>query len=140
MADAKTTATSASVDDALAARATSPAQLADAHALVAMFTRLSGEPPRMWGPSIVGFGRYRYPLAGGKTGESCASGFALRGREIVLYLLAEADGQAALLARLGPHRVGKACLYLKRLSDVDAAVLEQLAAASLAELRRRHPG
>ncbi len=139
MATAKTTATAASVDDVLAARASSPAQLADAHALVAMFTRVSGEPPRMWGPSIVGFGSYRYPLAGGKTGESCAAGFALRGREIVLYLLADTDDQAALLARLGPHRMGQACLYLKRLADVDAAVLEQLATGALAELRRRHP-
>jgi hypothetical protein len=140
MATAKTTATSADVDATLAARASSPAQLADAQALVAMLSRVSGEPPRMWGPSIVGFGRYRYPLAGGKTGESCAAGFALRGREIVLYLLADTDDQAALLARLGPHRMGKACLYLKRLADVDAAVLERLAAGSLAELRRRHPG
>jgi hypothetical protein len=131
-----------SVESHLASRA-SPEQLPDCQALIAMLTRITGEAARMWGPSIVGFGSYRYPLAGGKngkTGESCATGFAVRGKEIVLYLMTEAPTQATLLQRLGPHKMGKACLYIKRLSALDTQVLEQLVADSLAELRRQHPG
>jgi hypothetical protein len=92
----------------------------------------------MWGPSIVGFGSYRYPLAGGKFGESCATGFAVRGKELVVYLVAEAPDQASLLAKLGKHKIGKACLYFKRLADLDQEVLEKLVLGSLAEVKRRY--
>jgi len=137
MADNKTHATSASVDDYIASRA-SDAQRADCQALMAMFERVTGQAPKMWGPSIVGHGAYRYTLESGRTGESCLAGFAIRGRELVVYLAAEGADQPALLARLGPHRMGKACLYIKRLADLDASVLEQLVAGSVAELRRRY--
>lgn len=137
MPEPKTKATDASVEDYLAARAT-PEQATDCTQLIALMCRLTGEPPRMWGPSIVGFGSYRYPLSGGKQGESCATGFAVRGKDLVVYLIAESQDQASLLARLGKHRIGKACLYFKRLADLDEAVLEHLVAASLAELRRRY--
>lgn len=137
MAQAKTRATEASVEGYLAARA-SPEQLSDCRELMALLGRITGEPPRMWGPSIVGFGSYRYPLASGKQGESCATGFAVRGKELVVYLIAEAPDQAALLARLGKHKIGKACLYFRRLADLDVAALEQLITGSLAELRRRY--
>jgi Domain of unknown function (DU1801) len=133
----KTKATQASIDEYLSSRA-SPDQLADARELIALLRRVSGEAPKMWGPSIVGFGSYRYPLASGKTGESCATGFAIRGREFVIYLVAESADQARLLARLGKHKFGKACLYFKRLADLDAKVLEALLAGSLAEVRRRY--
>lgn len=136
MTEAKTRPTGSSVDEYIASRA-SAEQLSDCEALLALLGRVSGEKPRMWGPSIVGFGSYRYPLASGKLGESCATGFAVRGKELVVYLVAEGRNQSALLAKLGKHRFGKACLYLKRLDDVDQRVLEQLVAGSLAELRRR---
>lgn len=139
MSAAKTQATAASVDDYLASRA-SPEQLADCRTLMTMLQRLTGQPARMWGPSIVGFGAYRYPLASGQWGESCLTGFAVRGREVVVYLGAESPEQSALLARLGKHKLGKACLYFRRLADLDAQVLEQLVAGAVAELRRRHPG
>lgn len=71
-------------------------------------------------------------------GESCATGFAVRGRQLVVYLVAEGRDQSALLAKLGKHRTGKACLYFKRLADLDPKVLEQLVVGSLTELRRRH--
>lgn len=138
MTASKTQATTASVDDHIAARATA-AQQPDCQALLALLTRLTGEPPRMWGPSIVGFGAYQYRYDSGRTGTSCATGFAIRGRELVVYLTAEGDDQAALLACLGPHRMGASCLYLKRLADVDLAVLERLVAGSLEALRRRYP-
>jgi hypothetical protein len=137
MAEAKTRPSDSSIQDYLASRA-SGEQLADAKALATLLQRVSGEQPRMWGPSIVGFGSYRYPLASGKLGESCASGFAVRGKELVVYLVAEGPDQPALLARLGKHKLGKACLYFKRLADLDLKVLEKLVAGSLAEVRRRH--
>lgn len=138
MSTSKTQVTTANVDDHIAAKA-SAAQQADCAALVALLARLTGEPPAMWGPSIIGFGAYRYRYDSGPTGTACATGSAIRGRELVVYLNAEADDQAALLARLGPHKAGAACLCLKRLADVDMAVLEQLVAGSLAALRRRYP-
>jgi hypothetical protein len=133
-----TQATAASVDEYLASRASSD-QLADGRTLMTLLGRVTGEAPRMWGPSIVGYGRYAYRYESGTSGESFLSGFAIRGRELAVYLGAESPEQAALLARLGKHKIGKACLYLKRLADVDLAVLESLVAASVAELRRRHP-
>lgn len=136
MAEAKTKATSASIDAYIESRA-SDAQRADCTRLMQVMKRVTGEAPRMWGPSIVGYGSYRYPLASGKTGESCATGFAIRGKELVIYLIGTGDEQEALLAKLGPYRMGKACLYLKRLEDVDLKVLEKLIAGSVRELRKK---
>lgn len=135
----KTLPNEASVSAYIAARA-SPQQQADCEHLLAMMARATGEPPQMWGPSIVGFGRYRYVYESGRSGESSLAAFAIRGKELVVYLAAEGEQQPALLARLGKHRMGKACLYFKGLADVDAAVLEQLVQGAVAELRRRYPG
>lgn len=138
MAKAKTTTTDANVQEHLASRGTEQ-QIADCQVLMQLMHELTGEPARMWGPSIVGHGRYRYRYASGTTGESCRTGFAIRGKELVVYLPAEGEAQAELLSRLGPHKLGKACLYLKRLQDVDLGTLKALIAGSLAELQRRHP-
>lgn len=137
MAEAKTKPTGASVADYIASRA-SDEQRADCKALMAMFARVTGEKPRMWGPSIVGYGSYRYTYPSGTTGTAALTGFAIRGKELVVYLAAEDEEQVALLARLGKHRMGKACLYFRRLTDLDAAVLEQLVAGSVAEVERRY--
>jgi hypothetical protein len=133
-----TQATTASIDEYLKSRA-SPEQLADCRTLMALLGRITGAAPKMWGPSIVGYGRYAYRYESGTSGESFLGGFAIRGRELVVYLSAESPGQAALLAHLGKHKIGRACLYLKRLADVDLTVLELLISAAVAELRRRHP-
>ncbi len=138
MAEAKTKPTSASVDDYLAAKA-SPEQLADCQALMALLKKVTKQPPKMWGPSIVGYGSYAYRYESGRTGESCLTGFAVRGKELVVYLVAESAEQQALLAKLGKHKMGKACLYFKRFADLDAAVLEALVLASVEEIKRRHP-
>ena len=140
MAEAKTKPTAASVDEVLAARAR-PEQLADCKALMALLKRVTKQAPKMWGPSIVGYGSYSYRYDSGRTGESCLTGFAVRGRELVVYLVADSPGQQALLERLGPYKMGKACLYIKRLADLDLAVLEALVSESVAEIKRRHtPG
>ena len=138
MAEAKTRPTDANVDAYLAAKA-SPTQLADCQVIMAICERVTRQAPAMWGPSIVGYGSYTYRYESGRSGAACLTGFAVRGKDLVLYLIAESPGQAELLAKLGKHKMGKACLYLKRLADVDVTVLESLIAGSVAELARRYP-
>ena len=138
MAEIKTKPTGASVDAYLASRAT-PEQLADCKAIMAICRRVTKQPPKMWGPSIVGHGSYTYRYDSGHSGDMCLTGFAVRGRELVVYLVADSAEQQKLLARLGPHRMGKSCLYIKRLAGLDVDVLEQLVAASVAGVRRRYP-
>lgn len=137
MAENKTQPTDASVDDYIASRA-SEQQAADCRQLIALLERVTRQPPIMWGPSIVGFGRYRYTYESGRTGEAPVTGFAIRGREIVIYLVAEGETPQALLSRLGRHRIGKWCLYFKRLSDLDLTVLEALVTNSIADIERRY--
>ena len=138
MAETKTKPTDASIDDYLASRANAE-QLADCHTLMAMCARVTGAPPQMWGPSIVGYGSYTYTYASGHSGDACLVGFAVRAKKLVVYLNVEDAEQSALLARLGKHKMGKACLYFKRLADLDAGVLEALIAGSVAEIKRRYP-
>jgi len=92
----------------------------------------------MWGSAIVGFGSYHYKYESGREGNSCATGFAARKTEIAIYLVAEGAHQTELFGRLGRHKMGKACLYIRRLSDVHTGVLEKLVKGSVAELRRRY--
>jgi hypothetical protein len=137
MAELKTKATDASVAGYISSRANDE-QRADCRALMSIFKRVTKQRPKMWGPSIVGYGSYRFTYESGRTGEMCLAGFAIRGRELVVYLLPEGRGQKALLSRLGKHRMGKSCLYFKRLADLDKTVLEQLIANSVQEVRRRY--
>ena len=137
MAEIKTKATEASGDDYIASRANEE-QRADCKALMALFKRITGEKPKMWGPSIVGYGSYRYTYDSGRTGEICLAGFAIRGRDLVVYLLPDEKTQKALLSRLGKHKMGKSCLYFRRLADLDQTVLEQLVVNSIAECKRRY--
>src|SRR5512134_276304 len=138
MAETKTKPTGASVDAYLASRA-SPGQLADCKALMAMCKRVTKQQPTMWGPSIVGYGSYTYRYESGHSGDAFLTGFAVRGRELVVYVMARNPGQVALLARLGRYRMGTSCLYFKRLADLDVTVLEALIAGSVADVRRRYP-
>jgi hypothetical protein len=137
MAENKTKPTDASVEDYIAVRG-SEQQRTDCRELIALLKKATQQPPKMWGPSIVGFGSYRYTYESGHTGEAPLAGFAIRGRELVIYLTAEQDEQKSLLSRLGPHQMGKSCLYFKRLADLDRSVLQKLVASSVAEVRRRH--
>jgi len=137
MAENKTKPTDANVDDYIASRA-SEQQQADCRKLMTLLKQVTRRPPKMWGPSIVGYGSYRYTYESGRTGEAPVAGFAIRGREIVLYLLAQGETQSLLLSKLGKHKMGKGCLYFKRLSDLDYTVLEKLVTNSVAEVKRRH--
>ena len=134
----KTKPTRASVDAYLASRA-SPEQLADCKAIMAMCRRITKHQPKMWGPSIVGYGSYTYRYESGHSGDAFLTGFAVRGKELVVYLSTENPEQVDLLAKLGRHRTGKVCLYFKRLADLDVKVLEALIAGSVAEVKRGYP-
>ena len=138
MAETKTKPTGESVDAYLASRA-SPEQLVDCKAIMAMCKRVTKQQPKMWGPSMVGYGSYRYTYDSGHSGNAFLTGFAVRGRELVVYVMAENPEQVALLARLGRHRIGKSCLYFKRLADLDVKILEAIIAGSVAGVRRRYP-
>src|SRR5262245_24368515 len=137
MAENKTKPTGASVEDYIAARG-SEQQRADCRELIALFKKATRQPPKMWGPSIVGFGSYRYTYESGHSGEAPLAGFAMRGRDLVIYLEPELEQQKSLLSRLGPHRMSKSCLYFKRLADLDRSVLQKLVAVSIADVRRRY--
>lgn len=139
MAETKTKPTGASVDEYLASRA-NPEQMADCRAIMAMCERVTKQQPKMWGPSIVGYGSYTYKYESGHSGDACLTGFAVRGKELVVYIIAESPEQVDLLAKLGKHKMGKSCLYFKRLADLDVKVLEALIAGSVAEVKRRYPG
>jgi hypothetical protein len=138
MAENKTRPTGASVESYIASRANAQ-QRADCRELMALFKKLTRDSsPRMWGPSIVGYGSYRYTSDSGRTGEAPLASFAIRGRELVVYVLVEGEEQRSLLSKLGKHKMGKVCLYFKQLADLDRSTLEKLVAGSIAEVRRRH--
>lgn len=111
----------------------------DAIALCAVMASASGEPATLWGPSIVGFGRYHYAYDSGREGESFRIGFSPRKAALTLYLGEGGGIDAGLLGRLGKHTAGKGCLYIKRLSDTDPAVLREVIDAALAHNRARYP-
>ena len=124
----KTKATAADVEGFLAGSA----KPADGAALCALMGEVTGHPARMWGATIVGFGRRRYDLAGGKQGETCAMGFSPRKSALVLYIRHPADWEARL-KRLGKHSTGKGCLYINKLADVDTTTLTDLLTAAWRE-------
>ncbi|WP_411278583.1 DUF1801 domain-containing protein [Gemmatimonas sp.] len=140
MYEAKTKPTTVSVESYLAA-IVDGTRRDDCRRLTDLMQRLSGHAPTMWGSSIVGFGQYHYTYASGHEGDSCLVGYSSRKSDISVYLLAgyETDETRALLAELGRHKLGKACLYLRRLSDVHLPVLEQLIAHSIAATKARYP-
>jgi Domain of unknown function (DU1801) len=138
MAENKTQATDANVS-AFIDGVTDANQRADADAITTLMQEASGEAPKMWGPSIIGFGSYHYRYDSGREGDMCRIGFSPRKGQTVIYIVDGFPGHADLLARLGKHKTGKACLYVKRLTDIDVAVLGELVTASLAEMDRRYP-
>ena len=110
----------------------------DGHAVLEMMSRITGEPAKMWGPSIIGFGQYHYRYDSGHEGDMCLLGFSPRKANLVLYVLPGFEGQEDMLARLGKHKHGKGCLYINKLADVDTAVLEELMAASFKHMKAKH--
>jgi hypothetical protein len=138
MAEPKTKPTDASVEDFLAAVEPAPRR-EDALAVCALMREISGEAPVMWGPSIVGFGRYTYVNTTKRPADWPRIGFSPRKAALTLYITSGFAGREDLLARLGPHATGGGCLYIKRLDQVDMDALRDLCVSALDEMRRRYP-
>lgn len=136
MAENKTRETDASVDAFLESVAHEERR-ADCRAVVEMMAEISGEPPKMWGKSIIGFGTYHYRYESGREGDFMRVGVSPRARELTLYIMPGFANYGDLMSRLGKHRTGKSCLYIKRLSDVDPDVLRTLIAESLVAVSAR---
>ncbi|SMP23001.1 DUF1801 domain-containing protein [Shimia sagamensis] len=111
----------------------------DALALLDLFQRVSGYPPVMWGPSIIGFGQYHYRYNSGREGDFLATGFSPRKANLVLYIMPGYQDYSAILARVGKHKLGKSCLYINKLDDIDLTVLEELIQTGLADLNAKWP-
>ena len=139
MAEIKTKPTETSVDCFIAA-VDNEVRRDDARTISAMMQRVTGQPPRMWGPSIIGFGSYHYKYDSGHEGTMCRIGFSPRKAQQVLYVLMDRPEEAAQLARLGKHKIGKCCLYINKLADVDMAVLEEITAGCWDAMNRKYPG
>ena len=137
MSDNKTKPTKVSVA-AFIGKLMEPTRRMDAKILVEMMQRATGEKPKMWGPSIVGFGCYHYKYDSGREGDMPLIAFSPRKAATVLYNMTGFSDSAALLAKLGKHTTGKGCLYIKKLADVDQKVLEAMVAKSIAAMRARN--
>lgn len=140
-AELKTTVNKASVADFIAA-IDDPVRKAGAEALDVIFRRVTGQEPEMWGPSIIGYGSYSYKYDSGREGTMCRVGFSPRKAALTLYCMGAAmdcEAGSGLASRLGKHSTGKGCLYIKKLADVDPAVLEQLIALSWDKMNEAYP-
>jgi hypothetical protein len=111
----------------------------DAKALCALMQRLTGLAPKLWGPSMIGFGSYHYRYASGREGDMFRIGFAPRKANMVVYLVDGFAGYPDLLAKLGKHKTGQSCLYLGALGSIDGAVLEEMLRQSWAAMAQRYP-
>ena len=138
MADSKTKATKLSVATFVAAL-TDETKRADAKALVKLMQSATGEKPKMWGPTIIGFGVHHYVYDTGREGDMPLVGFSPRKAATVLYGVRGFDGSESLLAKLGKHTTGKGCLYIKKLADVDQRILQTMVVKSIATRRARRP-
>ncbi|MCW4461665.1 DUF1801 domain-containing protein [Sphingomonas sp. BT-65] len=138
MAEIKTKPTEISAAEFIDA-VENPIRREEAKAVCAMMERVTGEPPRMWGPSIVGFGSYHYKYDSGHEGTMCRLGFSPRKAQLVLYVLTGAAGEDQQLAKLGKHKTGKSCLYINKLAEVDMAVLEDMVRDTLAYMDEKYP-
>ncbi|SLN27380.1 DUF1801 domain-containing protein [Roseisalinus antarcticus] len=138
MAENKTQPTDADVS-AFLASVQHPVRRADAQTLDALFRRITGWTPRMWGPSLVGYGSYHYRYESGREGDFLATGFSPRKANLVVYVMPGYAEMSGMLDRLGKHKLGKSCLYINKLADVRPDVLEEIVRAGLADLATRHP-
>ena len=136
--EAKTKPTPASVADFIAA-VENPVRRADAETLCALLEEVSGEPPKMWGPSIIGFGSYHYKYASGHEGDAPRLGFSPRKAQTVVYLMSGYKGQEATLARLGKVKTSVSCMYINRLDQIDLEVLREMAVACRDHMRELYP-
>ena len=137
MAKNKTTETDASVED-FVSKVENETRRSDSLRLIAILKSITGFEPKMWGPTIIGFGKYHYKYASGHEGDAPLAGFSPRKDSLVLYFASEFDGKEDLLSKLGKHKSSKSCVYAKKLDDLDIVVLEKMTKNSIAHIRRMY--
>ncbi|MFA7472531.1 MAG: DUF1801 domain-containing protein [Spirosomataceae bacterium] len=138
MAQNKTTYTDADVMEFILSMVDSEQKRKDSLTLIELLQAWSGEKPRMWGPSIIGFGNYHYKYASGHEGDAPILGFSPRKSAISLYVFSDTEKSRQLLTQLGKYKMGKACIYIKKLSDIQIPVLQQLCEESVAFISERY--
>lgn len=137
MSENKTKETDASVQKYLSA-IEDDARRTDCETIANLMSKITKAPAKMWGTSIVGFGSYHYIYDSGREGDASLTGFSSRKGDISVYLAASGENQEQLLTQLGRHKMGKGCLYIRKLADVDMKILKQLITESVAEVNRRY--
>jgi hypothetical protein len=138
MAELKTKPTDENVAEYLRT-ITDEKKIKDSYSLIQLMKEITGEEPKMWGTSIIGFGSYHYKYASGHEGDAALIGFSPRKQNISLYLMAGIEGNEDLLLNLGKHKAGKGCLYLKQLNDVNLDVLKELIERTVNNLKKMYP-
>lgn len=138
MAENKTQITTQTVNDFIS-QVDHPTRRADAEQLNAVFQDITGWSPKMWGPSIIGYGQYRYIYDSGREGDFLATGFSPRKANLSIYIMPGYADFSDILARLGKHKIGKSCLYINKLADIDIGVLQELICAGLKDLGAKWP-
>jgi len=139
MAKNKTTETETSVIDFINTFVEDEAKKKDAFELVKIMQKVTGFEPKMWGPSIIGFGSYHYKYASGHEGDALLAGFSPRKAAISLYIYLSPENREELLSKLGKHKPAKGCIYVKKLSDINIEVLKEMTEASVKELQKLYP-
>lgn len=137
MAELKTRENNKSVDEFIAA-VVDENKRNDCLELLALMTKVTAKDPRMWGDSIVGFGKYHYKYKSGREGDWFVTGFAPRKRDLTIYIMPGFSGYGALMAKLGKFRTGKSCLYVRKLDDIDPILLEELVKQSVKTMREMY--
>jgi hypothetical protein len=138
MTELKTKQTQVSVADFLSKVADDQIRK-DCKNIIKLMKKVTGSSPKMWGPSIVGFGNYHYKYESGHEGDMCLTGFSPRKPAITLYIMAGTPGQAELLKKLGKHKASKGCIYVKKLEDIDLDVLEKIIKNCVTYLKKKYP-
>lgn len=111
----------------------------DCQTILDMMSRITGQPPKMWGTSIIGFGSYHYKYESGREGDAAVAGFSPRKQNITIYIVPGYDKIEHLLTKLGKYKIGKSCLYLKRLADVDEQVLSDIITYGVEYVKQHYP-
>ena len=138
MAKNKTTETEISVIDFINSYVDNEQKKADSFQLIELMTKWSGFQPKMWGPTIIGFGTYHYKYASGHEGDSMLIGFSPRKAEFSLYVFTASEDNKHLLDGLGKYKISKACIYVKKLSEINITVLEKLCKANIEYISTHH--
>jgi len=139
MAKNKTTETNASIVDFISTFVEDESKRNDAFELIKIMQQITHFEPKMWGPSIIGFGSYHYKYASGHEGDAPRVGFSPRKAAISLYIYTSPENRDELLSKLGKHKASKGCIYIKKLADIDVEVLKEMISVSLEDLKKLYP-